>query len=50
METIMEFKRRVIKKQKKQKADNKRDSGMVRVKVRGRKRWIMPTKKEAAAK
>ena len=36
----MEFKIRYIKKKKAQKAKNRQEAGFVRVKVRGRKRWI----------
>ena len=38
----MEFKRKVHKRQKNQRAKNKEISGHYRVKVRGRKRWIKP--------
>ncbi len=40
----MEFKRRVIKKRKAQDNRNRKARGMIRVKVRGRKRWLQPTK------
>lgn len=36
----MEYKVRYTKKQKAQKERNRRENGFVRVKVRGRKRWI----------
>lgn len=36
----MEYKVRYHKKQKAQKAKNRQAAGFVRVKVRGRKRWI----------
>ena len=36
----MEYKIRYIKKQKAQKARNRQEGGYIRVKIRGRKRWI----------
>ncbi|MBN2713525.1 MAG: hypothetical protein JXR97_13980 [Planctomycetes bacterium] len=42
----MEFKLRVIKSRKKNEVRNKKDAGKIRVKVRGRKRWIDPAKKD----
>lgn len=44
----MEFKQRVLKKRKAQQARNRKARGMVRVKVRGRKRWIQPAKEVEA--
>ncbi|MFW5858301.1 MAG: hypothetical protein ACOCX4_10505 [Planctomycetota bacterium] len=38
----MEYKKRVLKKRKAQQARNRKARGMIRVKVRGRKRWIQP--------
>ncbi len=43
----MEYKIRYIKKQKAQKIRNREDTGFVRVKVRGRKRWIKSKPAEA---
>jgi hypothetical protein len=39
-EKSMEFKVRYIKKQKAQKVKNRQEGGFVRIKVRGRKRWV----------
>jgi hypothetical protein len=36
----MEFKSRVLKKRKARQARNRKARGLMRVKVRGRKRWI----------
>ncbi len=36
----MEFKVRYVKKKKAQKTRNRQEAGFVRVKVRGRKRWV----------
>lgn len=36
----MEYKIRYIKKKKAQKIKNREDAGYVRVKIRGRKRWV----------
>jgi hypothetical protein len=36
----MEFKVRYVQKKKAQKIRNRREAGFVRVKVRGRKRWV----------
>lgn len=36
----MEYKIRYIKKKKAQKTRNREDAGFVRIKVRGRKRWV----------
>lgn len=38
----MEFKKRVLKKRKAQQDRNRKARNMVRVKVRGRKRWVQP--------
>lgn len=43
----MEYKIRYIKKKKAQKIRNREDAGFVRVKIRGRKRWVR-TKPAAA--
>lgn len=45
----MEFKRKLQKRQKAQKAENQRAAGKVRVKVRGRKRWIDPSPKKSTS-
>ncbi len=42
----MEFKIRCMKKKKAQKTRNREEAGFVRIKLRGRKRWV---KKAAAA-
>ncbi|MCC8167651.1 MAG: hypothetical protein LIQ31_16310 [Planctomycetes bacterium] len=39
----MEYKIRYMKKKKANKARNRQEAGYVRVKVRGRKRWIRAT-------
>ncbi len=44
----MEFKVRYIKKKKAQKVRNREEAGFVRVKVRGRKRWIRKAAPAAA--
>lgn len=44
----MEYKLKTIRKRKQATADNKRERGMIRIKVRGRKRWVMPKKKDNA--
>jgi hypothetical protein len=36
----MEFKQRLLKKQKAQQEKNRKARGFTRVKVRGRKRWV----------
>ena len=36
----MEYKVRYIKKQKAKKIKNREEAGFVRVKIRGRKRWV----------
>jgi hypothetical protein len=36
----MEYKIRYIKNKKKQKIRNREDGGYIRVKIRGRKRWV----------
>lgn len=43
----MEFKLKLVKTQKAKKAQRKKDGGMKRVKVRGRKRWIRTAKKQS---
>lgn len=40
----MEYKIRYIKKKKAQKIRNREDAGFIRVKVRGRKRWVKAKK------
>lgn len=48
----MEYKIRYVQKQKAHKVKNRRDAGYVRIKIRGRKRWVKakpPEKKEAPA-
>lgn len=42
----MEFKRKVHKRQKAQRVKNQAEAGKVRVKIRGRKRWISPVSKK----
>lgn len=44
VEREMEFKRRILKRRKAQQAKNRQARGMVRTKVRGRKRWVQPVK------
>ena len=39
----MEYKIRYIKKKKAQKVRNREEAGFVRVKIRGRKRWVKTT-------
>lgn len=46
----MEFKIRYNKKKKAQKIRNRQDAGYVRVKVRGRKRWLKAAPAEAEKK
>lgn len=46
----MEYKIRYHKKQKAQKVRNRLDAGFVRIKVRGRKRWVKAKPAAAAAK
>ena len=45
----MEYKIRYIRHKKKQKVKNKEAAGFVRIKVRGRKRWVKKASKESAA-
>ncbi len=46
----MEYKVRYVKKQKAQKIKNRREAGFVRVRVRGRKRWVKGPAAVAAEK
>lgn len=46
----MEYKVRYHKKQKAQKTKNRQEAGYVRVKIRGRKRWIKAKPAAAEAK
>lgn len=46
----MEYKIRYVKSKKKQKIRNRTEAGYVRVKIRGRKRWVKPAKPEAEKK
>ena len=43
----MEFKIRCIKKKKAHKVSNREEAGFVRIKVRGRKRWVKKAAKTA---
>ncbi len=45
----MEYKIRYIKKKKAQKIRNREEGGFVRVKIRGRKRWVKSKPATAAA-
>lgn len=45
----MEFKQRLIRKRKTEQKRARKELGMKRVKIRGRKRWISATKKTAEA-
>jgi hypothetical protein len=44
----MEFKIRCMRKQKAHKVQNKQEGGFVRIKVRGRKRWVKKAAPAAA--
>ena len=44
----MEYKIRCIRNRKTRKARNRVEAGFVRIKVRGRKRWVKKAGKEAA--
>ncbi len=44
----MEFKVRCIRKKKAQKVRNREEAGFVRMKVRGRKRWVRKSAPAAA--
>lgn len=46
----MEYKIRYIKKQKAQKIRNRQEGGYVRIKIRGRKRWVKAKPAAAAEK
>lgn len=46
----MEFKLRLIKKQKAHKVKNREAEGFQRIKIRGRKRWIKTKKAEGEKK
>ncbi len=46
----MEFKVRYIKKKKAHKVRNREEAGFVRIKVRGRKRWVKKSAPAAEAK
>ena len=46
----MEFKLRLIKKQKAHKVSKREDAGFKRIKVRGRKRWVKVQKAEVEKK
>ena len=46
----MEFKVRYVKKKKAHKIKNRQEAGFVRVKVRGRKRWVKGPAAAAAEK
>ncbi len=46
----MEYKIRYIRSKKKQKNRNREEAGYVRIKIRGRKRWVKSTKPAAAEK
>ena len=46
----MEFKLRLIKKQKAHKVKNREDAGFQRIKTRGRKRWVKVQKAETEKK
>lgn len=43
----MEFKKRLTQKRKGSMVRAKKEEGFIRVKVRGRKRWIKPEKQSA---
>lgn len=40
----MEFKRKLVKRRKEAKRRRRKEKGMIRVKIRGRKRWVYPEK------
>ncbi|MHC4884339.1 MAG: hypothetical protein ACYTGH_04560 [Planctomycetota bacterium] len=43
----MEYKKRLLKKRKARQARNRKARGLVRVKVRGRKRWVATASAES---
>lgn len=45
----MEFKKRLVKTNKRADVAAKKENGFVRIKVRGRKRWVKVAKAEKAA-
>ncbi len=44
----MEFKRRLVRANKRADAVAKKDNGFIRIKIRGRKRWVKVDKSEKA--
>ncbi len=45
----MEFKRKLMKMRKQARDKRQKSKGMLRIKVRGRKRWVKPKAKSDAA-
>ena len=45
----MEFKRKLLQRRKAKKAHRRKDKGLVRVKIRGRKRWVKRKSKNGAS-